>query len=385
MTDREAARRLAAQRQRQADQFKAGLIDALTEHRRRPLIGSMRELGKRPHERNRNDRIVRFARELHREDLQRAIVNSHLADYVVHLQSSRRSEKHIWEIVRVIRRVCIACKFQSIDDLQASVLDSYLAKLIEEGKSYRTRNGALKSLRAFVTWLVNNERIARSPFRRLATIGEQADPNRRRRRSLTAEEFTRLLAATEKGPIIESIPGSERATLYLLASWTGLRRKELSYLTMAHLSLESDPPYVHVPAAMTKAKRDDQPIPLHPFVAERLRKWLEQRGGIGDRPIFHLRTRSGALRKASKMMQLDCEAAGLPYIGDLGVADFHSHRVAFITNLCRTADFSTVVDLARHSDPKLTANIYDRVRLENRTAAINGLPTPLITSERDKA
>jgi hypothetical protein len=76
------------------------------------------------------------------------------------------------------------------------------------------------------------------------------------------------------------------------------------------------------------------------------------------------------------MMKLDCEAAGIPYAGDLGTADFHSHRVTFITNLCRTADFSTAVDLARHSDPKLTAKIYDRVTMENRTAAINGLPLP---------
>ncbi len=67
---------------------------------------------------------------------------------------------------------------------------------------------------------------------------------------------------------------------------------------------------------------------------------------------------------------------GFTYAGDLGIVDFHSHRVAFITHLCRTADFSTVVDLARHSDPKLTSKIYDRVRLENRVAAINGLPLP---------
>ena len=103
------------------------------------------------------------------------------------------------------------------------------------------------------------------------------------------------------------------------------------------------------------------------------------------RRIFHLLARSGRVRKTSKMMEHDCTAAGLPYVGALGVADFHSHRVAFITNLCRTADFSTVVDLARHSDPKLTAKIYDRVRLENRTAAINGLPSPIATIAETRA
>ena len=82
------------------------------------------------------------------------------------------------------------------------------------------------------------------------------------------------------------------------------------------------------------------------------------------------------------MMQKDCQAAGLPYVdvdgvdGVDGVADFHSHRVAFISNLSRTADFGTVVKLARHSDPKLTTGTYDRVRLQERAAAINGLPAP---------
>ena len=73
-------------------------------------------------------------------------------------------------------------------------------------------------------------------------------------------------------------------------------------------------------------------------------------------------------------MKLDCAAAEIPYLGDLGVADFHSHRLAFITHLSRTcSDFSLVSELARHRDPKLTAKVYDKVRLEDRMAAISGM------------
>ncbi|HEX6961932.1 MAG TPA: hypothetical protein VF175_08710, partial [Lacipirellula sp.] len=86
---------------------------------------------------------------------------------------------------------------------------------------------------------------------------------------------------------------------------------------------------------------------------------------------------SGQLRKTSKLMRLDCQAAGIPYMGDLGVADFHSHRLAFISHLSRTcSDFSLVSELARHRDPKLTAKIYDKVRLEDRVAAISGMTLP---------
>ena len=319
---------------------------------------------------------MRFASQLHCEDLERAIAGSHLADYRAHLQGAGRSSGHIWEVVRVIRRVAMACKFQDSSDLDANVFDHYLAGLIADGKSYRTRNAALKSVRAVVRWMVKSDRLLKDPFKTLSAVNEEADPNRRHRRALDADDFARLVAAAERGRTVESVSGSERALLYLVAAWTGLRRKELAALTTTHLSLSGDPPFVHVPAASTKAKRDDQPIPLHPFVAERLRGWIAERKLKGRDRIFHLTTRSGRLRKTSKMMEHDCTAAGIAYVGDLGVADFHSHRVAFITHLCRTADFSTVVDLARHSDPKLTAKTYDRVRLENRVAAINGLSLP---------
>lgn len=376
VADKEAARQLRARLQLEADQQKAGLIDPMAGHRRRPLIGSMKSLPKQRHDRNERGQIVRFAGQLQREDLERAIEGSHLADYRAHLQGAGRSSDHICEVARVIRRVCIACKFQDSSNLDANVFDRYLAGLIATGKSYRTRNAALKSVRAFVRWMVKSDRLLKDPLKTLSAVNEEADPNRRHRRALDPNEFARLTAAAECGLAVESVSGLERAMLYLLAAWTGLRRKELAALTTTHLSLIGDPPFVHVPAASTKAKRDDQPIPLHPFVAERLRGWIAERNAKGSDRIFHLATRSGRLRKTSKMMEHDCTAAGIDYVGDLGVANFHSHRVAFITHLCRTADFSTVVDLARHSDPKLTAKTYDRVRLENRVAAINGLSLP---------
>lgn len=376
VTDKEAARQLRIKLQKQADQQKAGIIDPFAGHLRRPLIGSAKPLPKRSHQRDSHGRIAKFASQLAREDIERAIVGSHLEDYRSHLQGAGRSVTHIWEILRIIRRVSIACKFHCLGDLEASVLDKYLAALIVDGKSYRTRNAALKSVRAFVRWLVKSDRLLKDPFKMLSAVNEQSDPNRRQRRPLEPSEFTRLIAAAENGKMIESISGSERAILYLIAAWTGLRRKELAAITPANLSLDREPPCVHIRAASTKAKRDDQPIPLHPVVAQKLREWLVIRNSGPNERIFHLMTRSGRLRKTSKMMEHDCTAADLPYVGDLGVADFHSHRMAFITNLCRTADFSTVVDLARHSDPKLTSKIYDRVRLENRVAAINSLMPP---------
>jgi len=56
-------------------------------------------------------------------------------------------------------------------------------------------------------------------------------------------------------------------------------------------------------------------------------------------------------------------------------ADFHANRHTFITNLCK-ADISpkTVQTLARHSDIRLTMNLYSHVDLADRSDAISRLP-----------
>jgi hypothetical protein len=90
--------------------------------------------------------------------------------------------------------------------------------------------------------------------------------------------------------------------------------------------------------------------------------------------VFDLLTSLGLPRDTSLMMKVDCESAGIAYKTAEGVADFHSHRSAFITALCRTnTDFALVMKLARHSTPKLTALVYDKVRLEDKAEAINML------------
>ena len=77
------------------------------------------------------------------------------------------------------------------------------------------------------------------------------------------------------------------------------------------------------------------------------------------------------------MMRLDLERAGLPYIDEDGLfADFHGHRVSFITALGK-AEVPLVMaqKLARHSDPKLTANVYTHLGVYDKAAAIERLPS----------
>ncbi len=72
------------------------------------------------------------------------------------------------------------------------------------------------------------------------------------------------------------------------------------------------------------------------------------------------------------MMRADLEAAGVPYQDEDGLfADFHANRHTFITNPGRAGiPLGTAQKLARHSDPKLTGNIYTHLEAPARTTRL---------------
>ena len=107
----------------------------------------------------------------------------------------------------------------------------------------------------------------------------------------------------------------------------------------------------------------------------------------------------GVDRKTHKMMRLDLEAARkawiaeakktrerkrreksdfLAYRNHAGLyADFHSCRHLFITNLERAGIRPKVAQtLARHSDIRLTLDVYTHAELADQTVAIGALPGP---------
>jgi hypothetical protein len=69
---------------------------------------------------------------------------------------------------------------------------------------------------------------------------------------------------------------SDRAMLYTLAAFTGLRESELASLTPESFDLASDSPSITVAAAYSKRRRTDTAL-LRPDLAELARDWLAQR------------------------------------------------------------------------------------------------------------
>ena len=246
------------------------------------------------------------------------------------------------------------------------------------GISIQTRNHYGKAIKEFSRWLARTNKTAQDPLAHLSFVNPSTD-RRHDRRALTDAEFAGLVQAAMSGPTIEAITGEDRAMLYILAAWTGYRRKELASLSRRSFDLDGAEPSVTILACYSKNKRTDT-TPLHPTVVDRLRRWLETKPELDpDGQVFPLRTPGGNWRKTALMMRGDLSRAGLPYQDEDGLfADFHANRHTFISNLGRAGvPLATAQKLARHSDPKLTANVYTHLGLSDKAQAIGTLsPCP---------
>jgi integrase len=177
----------------------------------------------------------------------------------------------------------------------------------------------------------------------------------RRRRALVPEEIAKLLDAC--------LP--ERKLLYQVALCTGLRANELRHITPAHLDDERCG--IRLEAAWTKNRLDGfQPIP----------RWLMD---ILQSKAQDL-DRSGAFFGVQKthparMIQDDLKRAGIPLeIPGEGKVDFHSLRVTFCSLLDdRGASAKENQELARHSTPVLTMNVYVRTRVDRVRGVVDAV------------
>jgi integrase len=362
-TDRAASQAMLNELVKRSDRLAAGLVDVFDEHAKRPL-------------------------------------KEHLSEYDSFMQSKGNSASHASQTIGRIRRLVAGCEFRYLSDIDATKISSWLADQRTKVKRFsaQTSNFYLDAFKYFCNWLVTHSRLPRNPVQALRRVTIETD-RRHDRRAITDEEFARLIASAETGPVIEGLRGCDRAMLYLVAAWTGYRRRELSSLTRKSLILDSETPMLCVQAAYSKRRRDDV-VPLHGYVVERLKIWLQTVNSTSpDTPLFKLKTKKGYFRCTSKMMKRDLERARaawikegtteaeqeertesdfLKYQNEDGLfADFHANRHTFISNLSRAGVTLAVAQrLARHSDPRLTSNRYTHLSIADTAAAIRTLAVP---------
>jgi len=132
------------------------------------------------------------------EDLKRP-VEDFVDDYQKHLASKARSERHIAETTRLIRRILHEARCRVLADLQSATdgLEKCLADRLASGVSHRTVNADLISIRSFCRWLLSRRRIQRDPTIGLEHLNTEKD-RRHERRALTDEESQRLIRTNDR-------------------------------------------------------------------------------------------------------------------------------------------------------------------------------------------
>jgi integrase len=202
---------------------------------------------------------------------------------------------------------------------------------------------------SFFAWLVRDGRWESNPVEQVARV--RPGESTRRRRALTAEELQRLVAASPP----------HRAACYLVAATSGLRRGELAALAWGDVDL--DAATVRVRPTMAKNRREAL-LPLPEGTVAALR------GLGGDRRLPTTPVFADGVPRTSTLRK-DLARAGIVPETDAWIVDLHSLRVTFAALLGRAGvPLVHAQRLMRHSDPKLTANIYTRLELRDGHEAV---------------
>ena len=316
-----------------------------------------------------------------------------------HLDHRDITEKQRFEVLSRLKKIVAGAKIRTINEITATKVQEYLKSLRDAGGSRQTSNHYFRAIQQFTLWLVKTRKLIENPLSDMRKLNTQVD-RRHDRRALSDEEFQRLIEAAEAGKPDQTIPGPDRAMMYVLAAWTGYRRSELASLTPSSFDLDGNPPVATVSAAYTKRKRTDAQV-LHPILVKRLRSWLASKSLPPNTILFPVSDKvpGGVDRRTSEMMMNDLNAARKKWIEEGKTdkeketreqsdflrykdsqnrfADFHANRHTFITNLSKAKVSPKLAqELARHSDIRLTLGIYTHTDLDEKQRAVESLPKP---------
>ena len=299
---------------------------------------------------------------------ERKPLSDHLADFIASMQARGCDPKHIRSTRTYIARVIAVARVQRFSGLTPSAATLALGACQEKhGLSARAVNAHATAIKAFARWAWKDNRIRAYELGNIGRRNEEAD-RRYIRRPLTDAELRKLVATTRTAPTWRRLSGEDRAWFYLLGAATGFRRTEMGELRPEDFDIVGPTPSVRLDGSRTKNGRlAEQPLPIK--LAAELRPWLSSKPS--GAPVFALP------EKTALMLHIDLRRCGIEPVDDQGrVVDTHSLRHGYISALARAGvPVKVAQTLARHSDPKLTMNVYSHLTVFDLHGAIeNALP-----------
>ena len=165
-----------------------------------------------------------------------------------------------------------------------------------------------------------------------------------------------------------------------MAVETGLRWSELHSLTRSSFDFTGETATITIAAESAKNRKEDA-LPLRPELAQAMKARMAL--FLPDAKAFPGMWED----KGAAMLRVDLEAAGIPAVDEYGCkGDFHALRHTFASLLNQAhVPLATAQKLMRHSDPKLTANIYTHVMVETKAEALSKLPMITATFPQSEA
>lgn len=367
--DESTARQQLAKWEREAEQIRAGVLDATALQVARAATGPLEPL---------------------------------LTSYEQSLIARNVSTVYRANSMRAIRRLIDEVPLTSVKDLRREIVEPWFAKALQNGMKAETRNYYRNAVMQFANWLEEIGKLRAHDLAKLPKADKRADPVRPRR-ALTEDEFVRLLTATRTRPLTEARTvrrgerkgqqfaelrpevvkhlerlGRERALIYQTFILTGLRLNELRTLTVGNLDLSPGCESLRLESRNEKNGAGSV-LPIRADLAEELRLWIgEEQLTAADR----LFTVPAGLRR---ILDRDLRAAGIPKRDERGrTIDVHAFRTTFATWLSAAEVAPRTAQAAmRHSDIKLTMGVYtDPAQLAVR-AALAKLPA-IAHQDRDQ-
>ncbi len=314
--------------------------------------------------------------------------------YIGHCRHAGHSSHYVRQKDEHLRRMMESARVTRLSELTADALERHLARMKDDGLSARSINFARQIAVAFYSWCVKTGRAEVNPLRVVPKQDENRD-RRRTRRPLTDGELGELLnVARQQG----------REAWYLAAVLAGLRKGDLQRLTWSDVDFAEGT----ITVRGGKAKRMDV-IPMHPQLAEALRKRLEDRPAVGATRVFPEtvtdRTRlRDFLRAGIAREEVVTDESGEPVMIGKGTKrsplrpktrivtvdedgreiDLHALRTTLGTQLARAGVAPQIAQrIMRHGDYRTTLKHYTVLGLTDTAKAVDALPS--IQSRDDQA
>lgn len=314
-------------------------------------------------------------------------------EYLLDLKS-RTSPAHYKNVRLRLERTLVALEVTRVQDLRPLVVIRHRNQVRDRGASNRTANLVVDSLRAMLTWSVACGLMEENPLARIPRLPDGNGHQRYRRRALTEEEIARFLeAASEDDSATEGRWGNRgggkdnhrrtglrvrQEPMFRAMLETGARWGELTATNWVDLDCERRTLLLR--AENTKSRKQ-RVLPLGEGLIRSLTRLRRVHGDVLSRPVRDrepiFRSPEGAAwprptTNAMRLFNRILHRAGIDRIDEDGrKLDIHALRHTFGSRLARHGvGLVHVQRLMGHSDPKLTAQVYTHLDVEDLRKAI---------------